>query len=708
MRLIVTEKEISARRISGILAEDGVKEAKIGKVPYFSFERQGIEYVCMGLKGHILTVDFPEDFKNWQTPPPEELVHAGIIKKPTLKYLIEAVQRLAKKADEVIIATDYDREGELIGSDVVKVIRFSSEVHSDNIEVEPGVNPEIKVTRARFSALTPAEINGAFDKLESLSHELAQAGEARQDIDLIWGATLTRYISLATTMLGNQFLSVGRVQSPTLVLIADQERLRRAFVPEPYWQINAQFEGGGQIFEANHKTKRFKDKSSAETAFARISEQGTVTVASDRISTLKPVTPFNTTAFLAAASSLLGLSAANAMRIAEDLYINGFISYPRVDNTVYPQSLDLREILELFNDGDLMVLARQLLSQSELKPTRGKKQSTDHPPIHPTGAAKKSQLDSTAWRVYDLVARRFMATMAPEAKIAKKHIEIECGGELFVANGSHVTAPGWLEYYTYSRKKEKEVPDLQIGENVVLVDKVLEEKETQPPARYGQGRLIQLMEEKGLGTKATRHAIIKQLYDRGYVHSDPIIPTEMGMAVAEALENYAQTISTPAMTADLESNMDKIVEGVLLRKEVVEKSRNLLDKVMGELAQNKENMAKEIREGIFRDRIVGVCRICGNDLRVTRSKRTKKRFVGCSGYPQCDNSYPLPQSGTLVPLGDTCPECDAPRVKLLYKRKRPWVLCINPECTTKQEISAGDVDLHADEKPDGETAEKAS
>lgn len=683
MRLIITEKEISARRISGILADGKMSEGKIGKVPYFKFTRNGAEYYCVGLKGHILKVDYPKEYNNWQKVPPSDLVYAKLIKEPTLKYLTEAVRKLAKKVDEVIVATDFDREGELIGSDVVKVIKFASDVHSDATHSEPGVNPNVIVHRARFSALTPQEINMAFDHLQEVSNNLAQAGEARQDIDLVWGATLTRFISLATTMLGNQFLSVGRVQSPTLVLIAEQEKLRRSFVPEPYWQIKAIFEHDGMQFEATHKTHRFKEEDEAKTAFEKIGETGQVASVNDKLSSLKPVTPFNTTAFLSAASSLLGLSTSNAMRIAEDLYMNGFISYPRVDNTVYPDSLDLRGTLEMFSSGELMVLARKLLARGELTATRGKKQATDHPPIHPTSPARKDDMEPSTWRVYEMVARRFMATLAPEAKIAKKRLEIDVNGELFVANGSHISDQGWLEYYIYSRKKEKEVPDVREGEILKIVDKTLEAKETEPPGRYGQGRLIQLMEDLGLGTKATRHAIIKNLYDRGYVHSDPIVPTETGIAVAEALVNYAKAISTPDMTADLEHSMDEIVDGKSMRKEVVDKSRELLNTVLSEMETHKEEIATEIRNGIFRDRILGICKECGKELRILRSKKTRKRFVGCSGYPECSNSFPLPQSGTLIPLQESCAECGAPRIKLLYKRKRPWVICVNPDCVTK-------------------------
>ena len=183
----------------------------------------------------------------------------------------------------------------------------------------------------------------AFDELLEVSNDLADAGEARQDIDLIWGATLTRWVSRATKRYGSAFLSVGRVQSPTLVLIADRERERRAFIPEPYWELEVNLKNG-EPFTVRHQTERFEDEARAKSAYENIAETATVEEVQQKSATRKPPAPFNTTAFLTAAANI-GISPSRAARIAEDLYTDGYISYPRTDNTVYPPSLDLREVL---------------------------------------------------------------------------------------------------------------------------------------------------------------------------------------------------------------------------------------------------------------------------------------------------------------------------------------------------------------------------
>jgi len=668
-KLIVSEKNNTAKRIASILSGGESKTEKVYNIPVYLYESGDEEVTCIGLKGHILKVDFPQEYSNWKDIEPIKLVDAKIIKIPIQKSIINALHKVARGADEVIIATDFDREGELIGVDAINKI----------LEV----NPDIKIKRAKFSSLTSQEIKGAFTDLQEVYEELAKAGEARQDIDLVWGATLTRFLSLASSRLGRQFLSVGRVQSPTLCLIAEKEKERASFKPQPYWLIKAIFEYSGEQFSAVHKNDKFWKKEESEKALANLTETGKITAVDASSRSVQPPAPFNTTAFLAAAASI-GISPAAAMRIAENLYMEGLISYPRVDNTVYPATLDFREILTTLEKVPVLgKLAAEVNAQDQLKPTRGKKQATDHPPIHPTGAAKKGDMKPQHWKIYELIVRRFLATLSSSAEVKSVKTEIDVNRELFIAKGSWVTKEGWYKFYHYSRKKDERIPDMKEGDEVRMVEPIFEEKETQPPTRYSQGKLIQKMEALGLGTKATRHEIIKGLYDRGYVHGDPVIPTDTGIAVAEALSAHAREISTPEMTAKLEEEMDKIADGKLGREAVVEDSRKMLSGVMLNLDKNRSKVAEAIREGIRGDKIVGKCPKCESDLKVIRAKKSKKRFVGCTGYPDCSNSYPLPQYGEIIPLNEVCEHCSSPKIKVLSKR--PWVLCINPQCPGKME-----------------------
>ena len=673
MQLIITEKNDAAKKIAGILTGGGVKQDSYLRVDYYIFkDQEGRDTTVMGLKGHVVQVDFPPDYSEWRKVEPRTLIDAPLVKTETAKSVVRTLKRLATEADSLVIATDYDREGELIGLEAL------------NLAVEENPRLVRTVRRARFSALTPGEITRAFTNLDHLSEPLARAGEARQDIDLIWGATLTRFVSLATSRLGSQFLSVGRVQSPTLVLIAERERERRAFVPEPFWVVTVELDSAGARFGAVHKEERFTDQARAAAIFAKLATHGLVTSVKETTRKVPKPAPFNTTSFTSAATSL-GFSASAAMRTAEDLYMAGHISYPRTDNTVYPSSLDLHEALGLLARGEFGREAGELLSRPTLHPSRGDKRTTDHPPIYPTGGPKRAELGDREWRLYELVARRFLATLADEGLMESNRVDVELSGEPFFARGSRVVRAGWLDLYPYSRQKDQELPLLHQGDLVQLLDKQLEAKETQPPTRYGQGTLIELMEKNNLGTKATRHAIIQNLYDRGYVHGNPVEPTSMGLKMAEALQEYAPRIASPEMTAELEKDMDLISVRDLTKEEVVSISRDLLRQAYGSLEQNRESVAAKIYEGITDDRILGDCPKCGvNKIRVIRSKATKKRFVGCEGYPECDQTYPLPQRGDIIGTDEICPQCGTPKIKVLGGR-RPWMLCLDPHCPTKAE-----------------------
>src|SRR3712207_3279936 len=385
MRLIISEKANTAKKIAQFLSEGSVREGKHRSVPHHTFTWKGEETVSVGLKGHVLNPEYPEEYSNWQKVEPRELIDAEIKKTVSEKGVAQAVTSLSKKAERVIIATDFDRAGELIGVEALSLVFEANPKLMDHVE------------RARFSALTPGEVGRAFDDLLEVSNELADAGEARQDIDLIWGATLTRWVSRATKRYGSAFLSVGRVQSPTLALIAERERERRAFVPEPYWELEVNLKNS-ESFTVRHETDRFKEEARVREAYENLAETATVIGVEQKSATRKPPTPFNTTAFLTAAASL-GFSPSRAARIAEDLYTDGYISYPRTDNTVYPRSLDLCEVLGYLKRVDgAGGYAKLLLGQDKLTPTRGKKETTDHPPIYPTGYATKESMRDDRWK----------------------------------------------------------------------------------------------------------------------------------------------------------------------------------------------------------------------------------------------------------------------------------------------------------------------
>ncbi|MFO8051928.1 MAG: DNA topoisomerase I [Thermoplasmatota archaeon] len=676
MRLIICEKDNAAKRISDILSNGKVTKTSSGRVPIYYFHWLGEETKCIGLRGHILNMDFPKRYNSWSRVDPASLIEAEPIKTVSEKGIASVLRSLAKESSEIYVATDYDREGELIGKEAV-----------DHALGDSGAERSL---RAHFSSLTPAEVYRSFSEPGRIDVALASAAETRQIVDLVWGATLTRFISLAAERLGHEFLSVGRVQSPTLALIVNKEKEIRKFVPVPYWRIEALFGKDGKQFSGYHSGGDFKDEKKASKAFEKVRDanSGTITEVKKRERKDQPPTPFNTTQFIRAANSL-GMSASRIMSVAEDLYTKGFISYPRTDNTVYPKDLDLKKTVQDLNKGPYTEACGYILSKDKIRSTRGKKQTTDHPPIYPTSYATRAKLGPERFKIYDLVVRRFLATLHDPARVEMTSLRIDVEGETFNASGLITLYAGWRSVYEFSKVKENKLPPMEKGDDVSIEEMDLLSKETKPPKRYSQGGLIQEMERLGLGTKSTRHETIKKLYSRRYIEESPPQPTLSGDALIASLEKHARMITEPKMTSRLEKDMEKISLKELTQGEVLNESREMLSEVMKRLKEHEKDIGKEIRESLDVQDVIGKCPRCNNDLVQLRSKRGK-RYVRCSMYPGCSKSYPLPQKGKIGFTDEICEVCRSPMIIMYRRRSRPLNTCINPKCPTKQDRGSSD------------------
>ena len=657
MHLIVAEKNISARRIAEILGEGKkLTEHKDAGVSTYSFG----DTTTVGLRGHVVEIDFEPGYKNWRSEAstPRSLVDAKTIKIPTEKKIVSLLQKLSKRADLVTIATDFDTEGELIGKEAYELIR--------------AVNPKVAIDRARFSAITPHELHHAFTNTTELDFALAAAGEARQSIDLMWGASLTRFISLAAKRGGSNILSVGRVQTPTLGMIVDREKEIEAFVPEKYWQLFLNTEKSTEPVEARHTHGRFHEKPAAELARDRTKAPLVVTEVRTGEKQDRAPSPFDTTTYIVSAARL-GFSAANAMRIAEDLYMNGFISYPRTDNTVYPPSLDLEDLLKTIRASPFKKDVEWVMANRRAVPTRGKKSSTDHPPIHPTGAATRELLGDDIFRIYELVLRRFLATLSPDARWKTLKILFDAGGEEYTATGGQLMEAGWHTVYPFSEAQETFLPPFAVGEHLPVKKVTLDEKETQPPARYTQSKLIQRMEELGLGTKSTRHEVIAKLVSRKYVEGSPLRPTLVGRVVTESLEQHADMITRPDMTQTIESHMQQIKESKRTREDVIRESRQMLHQAFDQLEANEAVIGDDIRNRTAEEMNLGVCPVCKGTLAI-KHLRGNTQFIGCSRYPECTFNIGLPmaQWGFAIRTDEVCDKHHLNFVRLVRKGARPW------------------------------------
>lgn len=660
MELIITEKDNAARRIAAILSGESAEVERTNGVNVYRWGGTR----CIGLSGHVVAVDFPAEYADWRDVEPVELIGANVEKTPTQENIVRTVRLLSRDATRVTIATDYDREGELIGKEAYEIVR--------------DVNEEAEIDRVRFSSITEGEVKNAFEEPDEMDFDLAAAGEARQIIDLVWGAALTRFLSLSARQLGDDFISVGRVQTPTLKLIVDREREIEAFDPEAYWEIFADLLKENERFDAQYfyldeddnEAERVWDEERAQAVYEALQEatEARAEEVSRRTRTDKPPAPFNTTQFIRAASAI-GYSAQRAMSIAEDLYTAGYITYPRTDNTVYPEDLDPRELLSAFtNNRTFGEDAESLLEAEKITPIEGDEETTDHPPIHPTEELPtRGELSDAEWEVYELVVRRFFATVADPARWEHLKVVLQVGEHRLKANGKRLVEPGYHAVYPYFSTNENFVPSVEEGETLELTEVRIEDKETQPPRRYGQSRLIETMEKMGIGTKSTRHNTVEKLYDRGYIENDPPRPTKLATAVVEAGEEYADRVVSEAMTAQLEDDMAAIAAGEKSLDEVADESRGMLERVFEDLMESREAIGDHLQQSLKADKTLGPCPESGHDLLVRRSRRGSY-FVGCDGYPDCEYTLPLPNTGKPLILDETCEEHDLRHVKMLAGR----------------------------------------
>ena len=660
--LIITEKANAARRIATILSDGKSHSASAGGVTSLTFTAGGDDYDVVSLRGHIMELDYPEQYSDWSACSPVDLVRAPQIKTVRVKSILTKIQELAAGANQIIIATDFDREGELIGMETVRAAGIDL----------------ARVKRARFSALTKGEVEHAFSNLVDPDERLAQAAEARQIVDLSWGAVLTRLISLSSGQVGKNFMSVGRVQSPTLKLLVERNEEIENFKPVPFWELNGRF--GMLAFRGQHADGQIWEQERADALYAKVKDVKEATVISyeQGLKDEYRPPPFDTTMMQVEANKI-GIPPSAAMKLAEDLYTGGYISYPRTENTEYPHSLGLRNVLERLKKSDFAAEATELLKQEKIMPSRGKRRTTDHPPIYPTAGATSAKMKGDKWKLYELIVRRFMATVAPNAVAQITDVTLEVDGEPFKAQGYVQKEEGWKKYYhKYLRAQESRVPALKVGDKLDVRSMNEDESQTKPPYRYNQGSLIQEMDRLQLGTKSTRHDIIGKLFSRNYVQGNYLVPTASGIALTKSLEKHGGGITEPEMTAKLEYDMISIASGERTLNNVVGESQDMLYKVAETIQSQSQVIGDEIKAALKKQQFVGICPTCGNSMTIKKSKNGN--FIGCNGYPACTRAYPLPK-GALIQMTDSvCPVCGLAQIKVIRKGMPPSLQCIDPKC----------------------------
>ncbi len=675
--LIVCEKPDSALRVAEALSTAGrpKKHEKYG-APYFEL-RDGEDriLVCSAL-GHLYGVDVNGVVERHRYPvwdfrwKPKHLVERRQRKQ---ELWLRAIDELAGEADNFINACDYDIEGSLIG---YMILRYACR------------GADAKARRMKFSTLTTKELRESYANLmPQLDYPLVNAGMCRHEVDWLYGINLSRALTEAAHKQSGKYatLSTGRVQGPTLQHVVEREMDISTFVPAPYWAIRAIAEVDGHSVEAEYSKEKIETRSEAEKIVSVCSGKlGKIKDLESRQTRLSPPHPFDLASLQAEAYRHFGFTPSVSLGIAERLYLDALISYPRTSSQKLPPTIGYAEILGgLSNSPNYRQDSQKLLSEGKLFPNEGKKADPAHPAIYPTGNLPKRKLDSREQKVFDLVVRRFMSTFGRAAIRRSEKATIDVEGYIFFVRASRTVEGGWIEFYNpYAKFEETSLPPLTLGGSTAFREVLVEDKLTQPPPRFNPSSLLHLMEEENIGTKATRAEIIDTLYRRGYIRDERIVATSLASKVIKLLGKYCPKIIEVNFTRELEEMMHNIELGTERRENVVLNAVEHLKPIIEELKARENEIGRELSETIREIKLAEItfsapCPNCGSKLFVLRSKRTGKRFVGCSGRweGKCSFSLPLPQFGKLRLLERRCKECGFQLVQVKTKGRRPMISC---------------------------------
>jgi len=592
---------------------------------------------------------------------------------------VKAIVSKLKNADNLMLATDPDREGEAISWHLLELLKNRKKLKDKGIY------------RVVFNEITKKAVKHAVDNPREISMDLVNAQQARRALDYLVGFNLSPLLWKKI----RRGLSAGRVQSPALRMIVEREEEIEAFKPREYWTIKAQSKKDKQEFAA--KLTRFggeKIEQFSITDESRASEveQALLGAANGLLDVIKvskkqrkrnPAPPFTTSTLQQEAARKLGFTAQRTMRIAQQLYEGieigdgntGLITYMRTDSVNLSDEAvsELRDFIAKKYGKD------QLPDAVRTFKTKSKNAQEAHEAIRPTSAAREPVkiaqfLNKDQQKLYDLIWKRTVACQMIHATMHTVAADLAAGTEdnIFRANGSTIANPGFIQVYQEGRddvkpdddKDEKMLPELVEGEKIDLVAVLPEQHFTEPPPRYSEASLVKALEEHGIGRPSTYASIISTLQDRDYVELEQkrFYPTDVGRIVNKFLTNYFTKYVDYDFTANLEDELDAVSRG---EEEWIPLLRNFWQPFKDQIDHTQENVQ---RSDVTQEKIDEKCPKCEGQLSIRLGRNG--RFIGCTNYPECDYTRNLNDDGSSnepEQVGRDCPKCGKP---LIFKQGR--------------------------------------
>ncbi|XP_053551092.1 DNA topoisomerase 3-alpha [Bombina bombina] len=686
--LCVAEKNDAAKGIADLMSNSRMRRregfSKFNKIYEYEYHLfgQDVTVVMTSVSGHLLTCGFLSHLKNWHSCNPVSLFDAEVQKFCPDNYvdIKRTLEREVRQCQALVIWTDCDREGENIGFEIIEVCK--------------GVKPNLQVFRARFSEITPRSIRQACENLLEPDQNVSDAVDVRQELDLRIGAAFTRFQTLRLqkifpSVLSNQLISYGSCQFPTLGFVVERFKAIQAFIPETFYKIKVTHEHEDGTVDFGWKRNRLFNHTACLVLYQICMENPVATVVevgSKPKSKWRPVA-LDTVEMEKLASRKLKIGAKETMKIAEKLYTQGFISYPRTETNIFPKDLNLTSLVEdQTQDPQWGGFAQRILERGGPTPRNGSKTDQAHPPIHPTKYT--NNLQGNEQRIYEFIVRHFLACCSQDAQGQETTVEIDIAAERFVAHGLMIIARNYLDVYPYDKWSTKIIPVYEMGSQFQPTTVEMVDGETSPPQLLTEADLISLMEKHGIGTDATHAEHIETIKSRMYVGLTPeqrFLPGELGMGLVEGYDSMGFEMSKPDLRAELEADLKLICEGkkekfTVLRHQIQKYKQVFIEAV------NKANRLDEAlsqyfgqaiepvpQQEIFAETPVPVrkCPQCNRDM-VLKTKRDGGFFLSCVGYPSCKSSVWFPSSVLEVSRDDSICDICRPhpvhRLKLKFKR----------------------------------------
>ncbi|CAJ1341010.1 unnamed protein product [Effrenium voratum] len=651
--LMVAEKPSIAQTLADALSPGHKYSSRTGASPACKvheyegdFYGQRAWFKVTSCAGHVYSIDFPPEYNNWDRVEPLTLFGAPTVKQeanPKLR-MPKHFQTEAKGCSYLVLWLDCDREGENICFEVIdNAVPYMSSAGSQQ-----------QVWRAQFSSLAPVDLKKAMATLGSPNKDMSDSVDARAEMDLKLGCAFTRfqtkYFQGKYGDLDTNLVSYGPCQTPTLWFCVRRSDEINAFQPESFYTIDVTVAKAGRDLQAQWDRGQVFDMPIASLFMNIIQDDNAKAVVNDvsqKEDRQARPQALNTVAMLKMASTRLGLGPQQAMHMAERLYLDGYLTYPRTETNTYPKNFDLQGAVRAQSGHPAWgSYSQQLLSNGLARPREGVDMG-DHPPITPVRAATEGQLGD-AYRLYDMITRHFLATVSGDCKFLRTRVNFTIVGEGFSVSGRKVIDPGFTAIQRSGEMEDVIIPDFKKGETIEIKRVSMGSHKTRPPSYLSESDLLSLMEKHGIGTDASMATHINNICERNYVklaEGRRLIPTQLGIALVHGYQMVDNELVIPKVRANMEKNCTLVADGKAEVLPVVQHCLRLFREKFIYYVTNVE-LVDQLFETIFKSleaagRPLSRCGDCQRYLSVVDRKPVR---MFCK---TCNRIFKMPQNGQM-------------------------------------------------------------